>query len=493
MSSVWLSGWGWAAAWGGAVPVGGDSGLLRDCVQEPLCAETVGAAGADALREAAAAAEGLAVGLSPAVVRGTGLSMELSAQTLVLPALFAPNGVDVVPAIPRLALGGFAGRRLRYGGGVQGGVAAPTGSDDMGFSFGGRGGLALGSPEERRWVGFELDLGYATVQGDLFDDHSRAASALTGREMVAPECLGPCTDVLNMLHVGVDSTFTLDVDAMTVLFGRVGGVFQRQTLAVEADESRWAWNGLLPRLTLGAAYRPQPHALLSAAVRLGLLEENRNPGSGLLWLAAVSLGWRFGPDAAVPQPIAAPPPAPVVLAPAPVVVPKIPVAEHPELECGPSRIPTGAPPPLGLEGWCVMIDERGNVLTDGPYLRWHDPEHIAERGENRMGRPAGTWTKLDPQGALLSHGVYADGLKEGLWRTFYPSGQRETEVAYHRGRESGSWMAWTEDGQGHTAGNYVNGVRDGIWVDYRDGAAVRRRVFRDGNVVDDEFYELPQE
>jgi hypothetical protein len=491
MWSVWLSWWG-PAAWGGAEPVGGDSGLFRDCVKEPLCAETVGAKGADALRDAAVAAEGVAVGLSPAVVRGTGFGVELSAQSLALPGPFAPGGVDVAPAIPRLALGGFAGRRLRYGGGVQGGVAAPMDGVDMGFSFGSRGGLALGSPEERRWVGLELDLGYATVQGDLFDDRSRAASSLAERQIVAPGCQGPCTDVINMLHVGLDSTFTFDVDTTTVLFGRVGGVYQRQTLAVEADDSRWAWGGVLPRLTLGAAYRPQPHALLSAAVRMGLLEENRNPGAELLWLASLSLGWRFGPDAPIAQPIAPPAPAPVVVEAPPVVVPKIPITEHPELECGPGRLPTGAPPPLGLEGWCVAIDERGNVLADGPYVRWHDPEHVAERGENRLGRPAGTWTVVDPQGALLLHGAYTDGLKEGVWRSFYPSGHPQTEGSFHRGKESGQWVTWTEDGTGVTQGEYWNGVRTGIWTDHQHDQLVRRREYRDGNLVSDERYSLPQ-
>jgi hypothetical protein len=171
----------------------------------------------------------------------------------------------------------------------------------------------------------------------------------------------------------------------------------------------------------------------------------------------------------------APPPAP-----APVVVPKIVIATHPELDCGTSSVPTGFPPPKGLEGWCVSITEDGRVVQDGPYIRWHDPDHIAERGEFSDDHRSGTWTQYDPTGALLAHGNYSEGFKEGLWRTFYPSGQPHTEGRYEHGQETGQWVIWGEDGTTSVVGEYWNGLRTGTWWDYQGTVPVRERFYRDG-------------
>lgn len=486
-----LLSWLQVGAFGGAGPLD-EPGALAECVQDSRCIAPAGDLAADFLRDAAASAEGVAVGLSPAIVRGEGFTMELSAQSFALPTPKAPEGVAVAPVVPRLGLGGFVGQRIRAGGGLQGGALVPLDGADMGFTFGGRGGLALSAPGERWWVGLEGDVGYSIVRGTLIEDPDAVAEDVSGLALDVRDCIGECPDVLTLLHAGVDSVFTLDVDSTTSLFGRVGAVFQDQAFDVGVDGSTWGWSGLLPRMTLGASYRPQTRVWLSAAVRLGALERNLEPGYALLSLASLGLGYRFGAE----------PPPPTVMPPPrvektteelpPVLVPKIPIVEHPDLACGPDQIPTGAPPPLGLEGWCVIIDERGHVLPDGLYLKWHDPERIAVKGENHLGRPSGTWTEFHTSGTLASYGAYSDGLKEGVWRTYFASGQPETEGTYHRGQQTDEWRFWTEDGRGSTEGRFLNGARDGQWRDYRDNELVRLRTYRDGNLVSDELFAVPR-
>lgn len=488
MIGWWLLG----SAFAGSVAEVEGGGVLAGCLGDPACAATVGELAADTLRAAAMSAEGLGLGLSPAMVRGSGVGVEVSAQSLSLPTGTAPRGADFVPGIPRLAIGGFGGGRLRVGGGIEGGSAVPTDGLDLGFTVGGRAGVAIGSPDERRWVGFEVDGGYALVEGVMFEDPRRTAVELSQTATVSvPECpIIPCVDVISLVHAGFDTVLAYDADPTAVLLVRLGGVFETQTLDVALDGSRWRWTGILPRATFGAAYRPDPRAWVAAAVRFGLLEASEtSERSRIPWLGALSIGWRFGPEdigAAARNPVVIP-----VAAPAPVVVPTIIRVEHPALDCGPSGVPTGVPPPLGLEGWCVAITEDGRVVQDGPYVRWHHPEQIAEQGNFTADRRSGTWTEYDATGALLSHGLYDDGLKDGLWRTFYANGQPHEEGKYERGHKTGQWIIWGEDGATSVVGEYWNGERTGIWRDYTGATRTRERIFRDGVMMTEEQY-LPE-
>lgn len=466
------------------------SGVLDPCLADGDCAAEFGELAADTLRAAAMSAEGMGIGLSPAMVRGSGLGLELSIQSLAIPPGVAPDGADMAPAIPRLALGGFGGNRVRVGGGIEGGAALPTDGYDLGFTVGGRMGFVVGSPDQRRWVGFEVDGGYAVVEGVLFDDPGRAAVAVPAPVALAvPACpILPCVDAMRMIHAGIDTVLSYDIDPTAVLLLRLGGVFETETFDVALDGTRWSSSGILPRATLGAAYRPNPRAWVAAAVRATLLEASEtSTRSRVPWLASLSIGWRFGPElvgAVVAEPV-------VVPQPRTVPVPNIEVRPHPDLECGPNALPTGLPPPFGLEGWCVAITEDGRVIQEGPHVRWHTPEQIAESGSYTANLRSGTWTVYDPSGALLSHGTYVDGLKEGMWRTYYPTGDRRSEGKYEHGAETGQWILWGEDGNSETVGEYWNGQRTGIWRDYVGGVRVRERTFREGLLMTDEQY-LPE-
>ncbi|MEQ1570107.1 MAG: hypothetical protein ABMA64_31020, partial [Myxococcota bacterium] len=278
---------------------------LSACMDQADCAAELRADAATVLRVAANAAEPIALGLSPAVARGDGFTLELGLQSL--PGPLPPTGADVVPVLPRLGFGGVGGGRVRYGGGIEASGALPADGVDLGFSATVRGGVVFASPDQRRWVGFEADAGYGLVQGVLFDE-PEALAADYGVEPVFQPCGYLCRDVANLLHVGLDSVLAVDVDPTAVFALRLGGVMHYDQLVPGRDQAVWTLTKFAPRATLAGAYRFDSHLMLAAAVRTGLaLGEPRYPLMG-----TVSVAWRFGPPATPAVRSAPTPTAPVV-------------------------------------------------------------------------------------------------------------------------------------------------------------------------------------
>lgn len=472
-----------AGAADGVTVKGADQSVLAACLADRACGASVRRRAADVLGRAGMAGEGAAIGLSPTVVRGEGLVIEIAAQSI--PGWEPPRGVDLVPAIPRVGFGGVGGQRVRVGGGLEGGGALPVDGVDLGYAAGARGGVALGSPSGRQWVGFELDAGYAIVQGVLFDQPDLSADAL-GADEELRACPYPCTDTVNLVHVGLDTTLALDVDPTAVFYARLGGAVQVQSLDVAADHTVWGFAGLVPRATFGGAYRFDPRALLAASFRFGLTEPVPvRPAQQFPWTSTLTLGWRFGAlDAPAPRPppvVEAPAPAPVEpVAPAPV--PKIIVVEHPELSCPEGTLPTGSPPPFGIEGWCVTIDEETNrIVMQGPYVKWYDDDdHIEQRGQYHHDERVGTWVHYSLDGAVDTVGDYVDGLMSGTWHTYWPSGKARSEMHFEGGRQTGESVDWSEDGATTLVGSWLNGERDGVWREYVGDTLVSERTYRDG-------------
>jgi hypothetical protein len=468
-------------AWAGTTAQLASPGALGPCARDPVCGARVGEAVADELRAAAMGAEAFGMGMSPAVVRGTGGLLELSAQSLAMPNFVAPAGVGLAPAIPRVGLGGVGGSRVRVGGGVELGAAVPTQSSEVGFGGGAHLGVVVGDPSGRRWVGFEVDAGIGVVQGQLVDQPRQVAQEelFAGVPIEVVDCGVSCLDQAILGYAGVDTVMAYDIDSTTVIGLRLGGGYQAGDLEIASTRSRWTFSGVSPRAGLLAAYRPHPRAIVGLGARLAILRPAQSSSrTRLPWTGAMTFGWRFGVEA----PAAAPPPplvpAPVPAAPAPVVVQKISVVEHPELQCEGNRMATGVPPPMGLMGWCVTVTDAGVVVADGLFIEWHDEEHIRRRGMNENGLKTGQWTEYDPQGVLVSQGTYVEGLEEGIWTT-YEGGRAKSEGRFVRGKEVGQWMYWTSDG-GSLTGEWVNGRRDGLWREYdSEGRVVRERFYRD--------------
>jgi hypothetical protein len=481
-------GWVGSAALAGTAIQGSGSALAPACLDDEVCAQDA----ADLFRAAGMAAEPAALGISPAVVRGRGVSLEASAQSV--PGFLPPAGVDVLPFVPRLGLGGTGGTRTRWGGGIEVGGAPPSDGVDLGFTAAGRFGFAVASPDEREWVGLEVDGGYGLVQGVLFDHVDQAAVDLGVDPEALPRCGYPCTDALNLVHAGIDGVIAADVDPTAVVVVRLGGAYERQALDLALDGSTWSWSGLVPRATFGAAYRWGSQGLLGAAIRLGLAPPGPFSNLGRVpWSATLSGAWRFGPDEPVSTRIVptlaqdepAPAPAPAPVAP----IPTVRRVSHPDLDCGPDRIPTGDPPPSGTEAWCVAIDDATHrVVLDGPYLKWYDADHIEQRGQNADDQHVGTWVHYGPDGTIDTVGDYADGVPNGTWRTYYPSGAVRSEMTWVDGRQTGESRDWGPDGRTCVVGQWLNGQRNGDWLEYVDNQLVHQRTYRSGVLVAEQRY-----
>ncbi len=374
------------------------------------------------------ATERFGVATSAAVARGNGVVLELQGQSLVLPGAVAPEGVDVAPVVPRLALGGTGGERTRWSAGVHGGGLVPSGVVGGGFAsvaFGTRG----------VWSGFELDGSYATSIADTPLDH---------------------------LAVNASSVIAGDVDTTTTLFLRFGGA---GTLSGD-DELV-----VSPRAGFGVGYRPHSSAVLGLSLHGALrADDPRVP-----WAAALTLAWRFGDVLAPPEPKA----LVVQTSKAPIVE----EVQHPLLVCEEGQISTGAPPPFGRETWCVVITEDQQVVRQGPYLRWHDAKNVAERGQYDDGRRTGDWQEIHRSGFVGAEGAYVKDLKHGPWKMYFPNGSLDREGAFWNGKEDGEWTYHRSDG-GRLVGSWEAGSREGEWLVYDDrGHVTQKLVYKDGMQV----------
>jgi hypothetical protein len=399
--------------------------------------------------------------------------------------------------VPRLGIGATGGRLVRYGGGVEIGGAIPLGGADVAYAIGARAGVLFGDPDGRRWAGFEVDGGTASITGQLFDEPARAIAAdPIGIVAPVPPCPFPCSDTARLGYAGFDTVLAYDVDETTVLGMRFGGILQTTRLDVAIDESTWTWAGLTPRMAFVAGYRPDPRALLGVATRLGLLEPSSTTNrSRLPWTGTVSFAWRFGAEGIAgvrPQPAPVPVQAAPAPAPAPIVVERVEIVEHPDLQCPEGRLSTGEPPPIGVEGFCVVIQDDGRPVRDGPYIRWFDAAHIQVQGEYTLGRESGSWRFFNQEGQLLAIGTYADGLRDGMWTNYFPGGPAESEGSYSRNQETGEWRLW--DLERHlTIGQMLNGKREGLWRDYLpDGTPYRERMYVNGVMQTDQFFLTPE-
>jgi hypothetical protein len=265
---------------------------------------------------------------------------------------------------------------------------------------------------------------------------------------------------------------SVDLDATTAAGVRFGGAFDLDNGDLEA------------RAQALLGYRFTQRSGFTAAGNLGW--EAGDPGdvqnSTVPLDQRVALGLslvvhtRFGPLiegwVAPPPAAAAPPPPPVE------------VHKNPELRCAPGDLPTGRPPPIGLEGWCVRVARNGAVSREGPYVRWHDMVIVAERGAFTEGKRSGMWSRFDHEGKLREEGEFAADLEEGRWVRYRADGSVQDEGAMARGEPVGEWRFYADEGWLQTVGSYVEGQRAGRWVDLDEtGREIRERVYADGRLV----------
>lgn len=459
-SRRWVALIGWLVAGPAGAASFDGAALVGPCAGEPDCE-------AEALSELRAATTDDAFqwafgspGLTPGVPRGPGLVVELAAHSLARPLAAGPS---LPPGLPALALGGVVGSGVRLGfGAFGGGWPVAPGEADTGAAVGGRVGLAIGAPRSGRWVGLDLDAAWAASE--------RAAIARAGDAAIGGG--------IRHLLLGAETVLVADIDRTSFLTLRLGGRWARSDLRATGGGTARG-EGIEPRATLGAGYRPLPDLWVGASARAGLREAV--PGLPRVpWSVGLSVGARVGPrEEVAPEP----PPAVVVPAPAPVVLPVIAVVSHPDLACGDERLATGDPPPGGTEAWCVLITDDGRVVRDGPYLRWHPTGTLAERGQHVAGQRSGTWVTLDPEGRVRSEGAYVDDERSGRWVGYHADGTLDFEGAYVAGREDGEWVYRGPDGS-KVVGTWVRGQREGRWLDVGpNGRVTRERMYREGRLV----------
>jgi hypothetical protein len=160
---------------------------------------------------------------------------------------------------------------------------------------------------------------------------------------------------------------------------------------------------------------------------------------------------------------------------------------HPELDCAEGDVPTGRPPPLGLEGWCARVARNGTTTRHGPYVRWHDMVTVAERGQYTDGLRSGSWERYDHEGNLRERGAFVAGKEEGNWTSFFADGSVFEEGGMRAGERDGRWRFYDLEGRLDVEGTYADGQRVGAWYDYDDaGTRVRERRYEEGRMVQDQ-------
>ncbi len=461
--------------------------LLDGCLGDPDCDVVSRETIADGLRDAGLASEHIGIGTHAALAASHGVALEIGAQSYALPPGgpgVPPLGVGIAPVVPRLGIGFVGGdlpSRARAALAFHGAPPIPMG-DDMAWSAGAQISLAWSDAAANAWAGIDLDLALSSARGSLLD---RGLLEGLDTSVSVPRCPKPCADRFEGANAALGTTFRFDIDELTPVFAGLGGVLSTQTLTAAIDSSTWRWVGLQPRARLGIGYRPAPQGLMAVAFNGGWKGATERGRSRLTWAATAVLAWTVASRGDEP-------PAPMVAPPAPVVVPPAALrllstverTEHPELTCERSTLPTGQPPPLGLEGWCVRVADHGEVMRHGVYVRWWEPDQVAERGQYLDGQMTGTWSQFDPQGVLVAQGPYAKGPRHGIWTTWFASGRIESQGEYLRGKAHGPWVYHSDLWGGRTEGTWVNGQRTGSWLDFGpDGEPRGERVYRDGRLL----------
>lgn len=367
-----------------------------------------------------------AVGTSAAVADGPGLVFDLGVGA----GPFLPDGRP--PIAPRASVGWLAGPTddALLLGVVAGTAATVPDLGDVTTELRLTG--AVGSPLRTTWVGLDLAAGPV-----LRDDGVVLRGAAVG-------------------------TLAADLDPLTTITVRMGAVLG---------------HAVAPTLGLGFVYRPSR----SAHVAVGA-DAERHDGLGLARYpssAHVTFGGRVGPDTVQPEAPGAYSVEAVRDAPEDFVD----VREHPMLTCPGDALPTGRPPPLGREAWCVRVVGE-EVVRDGPFVRWHDVANVAEVGHFTLGQRSGAWSAYDPEGMLREAGLFEHDLEQGLWTTYYPSGGIEERATFVDGELHGPWELFAPEGHVTVVGAYEHGRRTGVWLDLSlEGVPVRERLYEAGRLV----------
>ncbi len=333
-----------------------------------------------------------------------------------------------IPVVPRVGLAGFL---------------EPADAVLVGLRAGGAAVLSAGRADPA------VEVALATALG------SRERTVWTGGEAgvaLTPTAAGALDTALL-----ATATFGVDIDPLTSLGFRLG-------MAVGPS-------GIEQRHGLVATYRPAPRTGLSVGAHGSIAD-------GVHGLTTqLALQQRLGPLREGWTP-------PVVVE---TSVVDVDVQKHPELRCGEGDLPTGRPPPLGLEGWCVSVAPNGTTVRNGPYVRWHDMLVVAERGQHTDGRRSGEWTSYDHDGNVRESGTFVAGREEGSWTTYYADGAIADEGSMRAGERDGPWRFYDEEGRLDVEGSYLDGGRVGSWYDYDDaGFRVRQRIYEDGRMLADE-------
>jgi hypothetical protein len=86
---------------------------------------------------------------------------------------------------------------------------------------------------------------------------------------------------------------------------------------------------------------------------------------------------------------------------------------------------------------------------------------LPERGEHRMGRRHGVWTRRTPGGRTLLESTWALDVLDGPTTRYYLSGRKQYVGLWREGRKTGEWFYFHRDGTLDTrrTGNYSDGLR----------------------------------
>ncbi len=395
--------------------------------------------------------EPVSLGSTAAAARMPGIVGEAQLSSMRL-ANAAPADLGVVPVVPRLWLGvverptpGF-----QWSVGLQGSALVPVRAASFGTGAGVQGGVAFAGPRERTWTGVDVDVG-------RFD-----FTSADGR--------------IRQFGAGVGWVLALRASSRLTLFGQFSGRLNRVVDESAGDDGRTL--RLEPRAMVGGSWVDKRSLAYSLGLRAGIRDDEaiRLPLALVLSVTA-----RFGkldglgkrePEVAEIAP--AEPEAPGLSTSLP---------SHPQLFCDPGTYAIGVPPPRGREAWCAREDEQGRLVRHGLYLRWHDDDTIAERGQYVNDRRAGEWVLHAEDGTLIGRGPYLEGERHGLWMTWFDNGEMASQGSWYKGVPDGEWTYYTKAGV-RIEGRWDRGVRDGEWLDYdTTGTVIRRREFLAGQLI----------
>ena len=395
--------------------------------------------------------EPVSLGSTAASARRPGLVAEAQLGSMRL-ANAAPDDLGVLPVVPRLWIGVVEKTQsgLQWSVGLQGAVLAPVRAASFGSGAGVQGGIAFPGPKRRLWTGVDIDLG-------RFD-----FTTASGR--------------IRQFGLGAGYVVSWRMSKRLTAFGQFSGRFNRVVDEAAGEAGRTF--RLEPRTVVGASWTDKRQLTYSLGLRAGIRDADdpiRFPlGLVLSVTARVGQLERFEQREAVEEDVVEEPENPTLSTALP---------SHPQLFCDPGTFAIGVPPPRGREAWCSREDDQGRLVRHGLYLRWHDDETIAERGQYVNDRRAGEWVLHAPDGTLIGRGPYLDGERHGLWMTWFEDGEMASQGSWYKGVPDGDWTYYTKAGV-RIEGRWDRGVRDGQWLDYdTSGTILRRREFLSGQLI----------